>query len=918
MRSFIHVMGPTVRRLNLSESVVHIDVLKVMATGIERLDAIDFAWCPCLVAESIREFISCCNRSLTKLNLSHCPMLNDDALGWIAGVLGPQGSLTQCTKLLSLDISYTTNIGDRGLTHLGVGCRAIQFLNLEGIERITNTGILRIVEGCKNLRVLSLKKCMQLSDAALFHLGRHGTNLRSVNLMGCYNMTSTGLHMLVTGTPQLQSLNLEGCRKMKEDILAAVAVKCLSLQVLNVNGCQEITDNGILTLSQHLPYVTKARHYRGLEPKSDSLQLRFSTQQRTIQNSAVLRIQSVYRGHVGRAVASTWRRERIEIPAANRIRKNVVCYRLHKEIGTRAARSKLLRASAVKIQSVMRGVLCRMRLAEQDEERRRLVVWGKAAIKVQAMYKSYWTRKHLPLVYKTIERYRREQFLLRKQAAVVRLQRAFRKRYNRSRFDDVMAIHRRQRQEREKAATLLQRLYRTRAARKAYRVLLEVVHSQQQLVKQLVRYAIQLQSQWRGHRGRRQLSKAREDFARREQRKYNAASRINAGVRGYFARRRVQYLRVERQTRTRAARTIQKQWRIYKSPSPERLRMESMLTKMKQQVAYEALVALKKKDDVIQKARALVNRDSASEPESDDDWGDFQDDNGYQFWFSPSRNSRLYVRPNENAHEKSLLGMACRVLWPLEQQWFSGKIDRYNRSKNKHRILYDDGDHEWLCLPAQGDRVQLYNGFCWCMARMYEPSMRALKASVFLGVRLQMYDARAYAWRSGEIKAYNEQSDTFLVAYDGDDGSGVPSEEWVDLFRLEHAVQVQDTGTQQWSSLSGYVFGPELGRPTGNLKPSDATYYFGVEDYLTYVEPRPELPVEDREVVEEEAAVTDETLQDAGEDTEGDADDEDEEEEEDEEGGDDDDEEADASSDDEEEEKEEEEPDDDGSSSVLD
>lgn len=879
MRSFIHIMGPRIRRLDLSQSVVPIDVLKVMATAIDRLDALDFSWCPLLVAESIHEFISCCNRSLTKLNLSHCPMLNDDALGWIAGVLGPQGSLTQCCKLLSLDLSYTACITDRGLAHLGTGCRSIQFLNLEGMERISNTGILRVVEGCKNLRVLSLKKCMQLTDASLIYIGRHASNLRSVNLCACYNMSSKGFLAMVTGTPQIQLIDLEGCRYMKEDILAVVATKCLSLQALNVNGCQEITENGLATLAEHLPYVMKARQYRGLEPKTNALQLKFSTQHKTIHNSAALRIQSVYRGHVGRRVASRWRVERVETPAVNRIRRGYHCYRLRKEINQRSVETKVQRESAVQIQGLVRGVLCRAALARQAEKHKRLVVWGAAAVKIQAVYRSHWTRRNLPLVFKTIQRYHREQCLQRRLAAAILLQRAFRKRYNRSRFDDVLAIQRRRRQERHKAATLLQRLYRTRAARKAYRMLLEAVAKQQEIVQQLVKHAIKLQSQWRGHRGRREIVKAREEYVKREQRKYNAASQINAGVRGYLARRLAQRERVIRTTRTRAVKVIQRQWRLHKTASPERIQFDKMLAKVKEQVLEESLLALKKQDEVLKKARALVDRDSASEPENDDDWQDFQDENGFPFWFSPSRNQRLYVRPHENAHEKSLLGMACRLFWPLEQRWFNGRVTKYNHAKHKHRILYDDGDHEWINVARESDRVQLFNGYCWCMARMFEPAMRTLKATVFLSLRVQHYDHRYMGWRTGTILGFNEHTDAFLISYDEDTSTGAQQEE-VDLFRLEHAVQVQDARTSQWTSLSGYVFGAALGRPVGPLKQSEAGYYYSVEDYLSYVEPLAEEAVPDKVVEEEDEATAfqvDDHPQDSGDpgpDLDRDADDE--------------------------------------------
>uniref|UniRef100_K3WKC7 F-box/LRR-repeat protein 15-like leucin rich repeat domain-containing protein n=1 Tax=Globisporangium ultimum (strain ATCC 200006 / CBS 805.95 / DAOM BR144) TaxID=431595 RepID=K3WKC7_GLOUD len=844
IRSFIHVIGSVIRRLDYSKSVMSIDILKVMASGIEQLEVLDFSWCHLLKSDCVHEFISCCNAYLTKLNLSNCPSLDDDALGWISGTLGPQGSLTQCKRLLSLDISYTKSISDRGLAALGHGCCTLQFLNMEGLEKITDSGILKLVQGCKSLRVLSLRKCMQLTNNTLVHIGAYCRQLRSLNVCGCFHFSSAGLLAMVRGTSQLQSLNLEGCLNMREDILAAVATHCLSLQILNINGCQEITDNGIGTLTEHLPFVQRAQHYRGLEPKQDGLKLKFSIQQKTIANSAALRIQAVYRGHVDRKVAASWRIQMIETPASKKIRKSYVCWRLNTELDKRVKRTKLVNSSVVKIQALIRGVFCRVALERASIEEQRIKYWSTFAVKLQAVYRSHWTRKHFRVVYKTIDRYRKEQELLKREAAVVQLQRAFRARFHRSRLDDLMAINQQRRQERQNAATTLQRLFRSRAARKAYNALRAAVELQRAHVRKLIRYAIKLQSQWRGHHARRQITRYQLELKERETRKHNAASRINAGVRGYFGRRVAQQERVVFQTRLHAAKRIQRAWRRFKTPSAERINLEKMFHQMKAHMLDEGDMAMRKQQEILKKTRALIDQDSASEPESDDDWRDFQDEYGDQFWFSPSRKQRLYMRPNDNAHERTMLGMQCRVFWPLEQQWFNGVITRYNRVKSKHRVEYEDGDHEWLCFHVEGSRIQLFNGYCWCMATMFEPALRTLRATMFLTLRFQQYDPRFLGWRSGVMKTYSEQNDYFLVSYDGV-GYGV-MEEWVDAFRQEQFFQVQDAITLEWYSLSGYVFGRIRGRPLSVMAGKAATgYYYGVEDYLSYVEeaspPEPEV-----------------------------------------------------------------------------
>lgn len=39
--------------------------------------------------------------------------------------------------------------------------------------------------------------------------------------------------------------------------------------------------------------------------------------------------------------------------------------------------------------------------------------------------------------------------------------------------------------------------------------------------------------------------------------------------------------------------------------------------------------------------------------------------------------------------------------------WYCGSVTRYHRRKDRHRVEYDDGDHEWINLGNECDRVQV-------------------------------------------------------------------------------------------------------------------------------------------------------------------------------------------------------------------
>jgi hypothetical protein len=847
MRSFVHAMGSRIKRLDFSSTALSLDVVKVLATGLEVLDSLDLSNCrsPPLTTEGVRAllFSGGCAK-LTALRASACAALTDDAIG----------AFVNLKRLRSLDVSHSTALTDRGFQALAKSCHQLEFVNLEGLDKVSNAGIRYLVRSCRAcLRVLSLRRCRLLTDAVLSTIGdrEHGAReLRSLNLSGCDQLTSAGLLTMTAGTPVLQALNVAGCIGMDERILVALATDCPLLQVLNVEGCVDVTDTGIKTLATHLPFVEEAMHYRGLAPRVDATQRKFALHAQTIADSAALRIQACFRGLKGRRRAAIWREHVVLTPAARRIRRAYVCWLLNRSIRERIAKNKVVRFSIVKIQALVRGVMCRIHLEHELREQKRLAVWAIHAVKVQAVYRSHYarTRAKSSSVSRVMARYRLEKEFLAREAAASKLQRAYRARFHRSRLDDIIAINQRRRKEMQAAAVLVQRAYRTRGGRRAYLMLLDAVHAQQAIVRNMVHYATKLQSRWRGHYDRsRELARVREAALERECTRYAAASRINAGARGFFARRLARHERVLAATRLRAARVIERAWRVYKTPNAERIAYEAMLRRMKQQIAAEAEAASSQQRELLRVARALCEQDSASELESDDDWRDFADELGDTFWFSPSRGERAYMRPNENALARCLLGMLCRVYWPLEDAWFNGRITRFNRGKDKHRVEYDDGDHEWLSLAVARDRhrVQLFTGHCWCMLSMFEPSVRAVRAAIFVGMRIQLYDQRYMGWRGGVTRGYNEASDSFLVDFDSDfAGDSTPNSEWVELFKAEDVVQVQDAHSSQWHSLSGFVFGATRGRPLDfaqrfRTRGNDASlfHYYSLRDYLEYVEP---------------------------------------------------------------------------------
>ena len=51
-------------------------------------------------------------------------------------------------------------------------------------------------------------------------------------------------------------------------------------------------------------------------------------------------------------------------------------------------------------------------------------------------------------------------------------------------------------------------------------------------------------------------------------------------------------------------------------------------------------------------------------------------------------------------HGKDLIGERVTVYWPLEHEWFNGRISAKNAA-GKHHIAYDDGDKDWVNLAEE-------------------------------------------------------------------------------------------------------------------------------------------------------------------------------------------------------------------------
>lgn len=55
-----------------------------------------------------------------------------------------------------------------------------------------------------------------------------------------------------------------------------------------------------------------------------------------------------------------------------------------------------------------------------------------------------------------------------------------------------------------------------------------------------------------------------------------------------------------------------------------------------------------------------------------------------------------------------IIGSRVKVFWPLDDDWYAGTVESFDRNRKRHRIVYDDGDEEWLELGRERFKIQIF------------------------------------------------------------------------------------------------------------------------------------------------------------------------------------------------------------------
>jgi hypothetical protein len=392
----------------------------------------------------------------------------------------------------------------------------------------------------------------------------------------------------------------------------------------------------------------------------------------------------------------------------------------------RAEQAAQQQAAAVTIQRIWRGAHARTLAKVELGRLKHFARLGAQAVVVQTAYRGYVARRREGRVVRAIN----DLYVQRRQevasAAVVYIQALGRAHLARRQYAALCELTAQRELDVQAAAPPIQRAFRCYRAR----VELERRRQHKREVEARAQAAVKvIQNAWKAMlrlRGRRKsMWKSRLQKEKEEK----GAKGLQAAFRGYRTRKSQRRRLRAKAIKEKGAGILQKMWRGTRVMKWEHMRANKLATEvwdrqdMETELAARRVVQLRPK---LLAAIRVAERDSDEEDEEDgevDKWEECWDEaRQVPYWHNPATGECSDDMPvSRHAVQLSLVGKQLKVFWPAEARWFPGVAVRYNRSKGRHRVEYDDGDHEWVDLLAERDRVQVLEQDVWIMLQYYVP-----------------------------------------------------------------------------------------------------------------------------------------------------------------------------------------------------
>jgi hypothetical protein len=794
LRCISITFGETLEEVDFSQSAITHAHLEALLVRAEKLKILRLNRCPLFNTQACNVLTALAHRSLTTLALHAVPQLTTDGLMWLGGSSGVAGRSLR--KLKVLDIGECFDIEDKGIVAIARGCPRLQMINLEELHNLTDVAIMALAESCPDMRLISLAGCQKLTNKSIVAMGKNWPKLVSINLTRCRSVTDKGIKSLAFGCKNLQAINLAGLLKISEEAMFCLADQCKGLLTMNLTGCERITVNGLNNLVLGLSFVEKAISFFGFKPTDNHIAKKLDDQLRMIEKHEIFvveqerqRQQAEQQRIIDAENARLYKAAKLIQEYMYRYKKRMHFYWMWVNRNRRSA--------SLFIQRFYRGYKGRLIAVNRKVEYDEFQELAPYALLLQKTVRAFLCRIRNRILSKKI----REMYMLRQREAVhammVPIQCQVRKFLAIKRTIAIRILHERRRLNMKHAVTLIQVLARKFLAKmKITRMRIAKRNFDTALFNAGTKIARFLAEGMRRYKAR--LSG--EELKRFFRHKWAASERLQRVFRGFRARERVRHMKIRMATEYYAAREIQ---RVYRGTRVLHFR-DMRLNVIAAYVLDRHYVERRERVQASRlRYKAFVEenvRDSASEPDTESDPEDYPFIEQYdekrkmKFWQNYITNDITFDEPlRPYALEKNMIGKRCRVFWIVQGNWYEGSITRYHKRKQRYRVEYDDGDHEWINFISEADRVQiqLADG-SYAMYNMYEFEAKADEVRKQTEkMQRDEYKAQAFRdakqWRpftddhtgqimffselTGELRSASYNANEWLVQ---DDGYGFP------------------------------------------------------------------------------------------------------------------------------------------------
>lgn len=718
LRCISITMGETLEELDLSYSHVRYMHLDILCARVARLKVLRLSACPRLDGACMAVFAKLAQKTITEVYVDRCPLFTSEPLAYLAGCLG--FNPPKLYKLRALDLGECP-LEDAALVNVSSCCKLLRFLNLNQCITVTDVGVIAMVRANPHLKLINLASVTSVTNKCAVAIGTSCPDLASLNLSKCVNITNVGVLAVASGCPKLQALNLSGLIKIDEQPLLPLITGCLGLLMLNVNGCECITTKGVQAIVAGKQYIELAVTYLGFRPIDDHVERKLSGHLVMLRDQAEKEVRDNEKRIEREEKERIRMRNELEFRSCVLIQQYMWRYKCRMGM-YRLWQERRGREGATNIQRVHRGKRGRAIFKRKWGLRNEFRNNWPYALKIQRTVRGHLARVHTPHVARFIRdlytNRRREaeaaiavrfQACARRYLAVKRTQ-AYGETFKRRQFDEFNSIVTMQMMARRYVS--LRELKRRKFAR----------DRRDQLWG---RSARKIQG-WYNDRMTCYLSKLKgKDLMAAGHKRWRMTLILQRATRGYFGRKKANKFRIRQAYRHFCAILIQKTFRSARILNWRDMRLNVIAAYALDRQYIERRERVANSRARYKRFIELNQRDSASDSEEFEEVFDpvwikkFDEKKKKDYWYNEVDNIITYEEPRvEDAHYKALVNQRVRIFWVVQGLWYEGYVSELNRKKGRHRIEYDDGDHEWIDFSQEHERVQIQlEDGSWIMVR---------------------------------------------------------------------------------------------------------------------------------------------------------------------------------------------------------